>query len=150
MGKDTFSYHSKLMHSYSDVYDDRGQSSASHMNASAAAAAAAEATTAALSSGGAATRNDIIIDGEYAGDGLAWYEIVADGEGTIRWRSHHGQINSSQAWVEIFLAVTADDPTTDEIESVDLDHGLKVGFLDPSGHSIGDRWTFRVTAEIHW
>ena len=144
MGKDTFSYHSKLMHSYSDVYDDRGQSSASHMNASAAAAAAAEATTAALSSGGAAPRNDIIIGGEYAGDGLAWYEIVADGEGTIRWRSHHGQINSSQAWVEIFLAVTADDPTTDEIESVDLDHGLKVGFLDPSGHSIGDRWTFRV------
>ena len=49
MGKDTFSYHSKLMHSYSGVYDDRGQSSASHMNASAAAAAAAEATTAALS-----------------------------------------------------------------------------------------------------
>ena len=113
-------------------------------------------------------RNDIVITGEYTGDGLAWYEVVVDGPDTIRWRVSHGHVNSSGAWAETFLPLPTDDQLTrgmmqmvggddatragagdvqsDEVpETVVLSHGLSIRYLRRGAHHIlGDRWTFRV------
>lgn len=115
VGFDTFAHVSTAFHSYSDVYNDRGEVQDFKLNASLAAADALEVTTAAMNATRppepiffygleieeyqqlkqnwlmeGSLRNDIVITGEYTGDGLAWYEMVVDGHDTMRWRVHHG------------------------------------------------------------
>ena len=34
------------------------------------------------------------------GDGLAWYEVVAEGPSTLRWRIHEGAVNRTTPWVQ--------------------------------------------------
>lgn len=115
VGFDTFAHQYAAYHSYSDVYNDRGEVQDSKLIASIQAAEAVDIAAAVdnatrpprpeifyglsieeflqieqnwLMEG--SLRNDIVITGEYTGDGLAWYEIVVDGVDTFRWRVHHG------------------------------------------------------------
>ena len=193
VGFDTFAYLSTTAFSYSDVYSDRGELREFKLDASAAAAEAVTVVAGAVNATRppapemfyglgveeyqhmqqdwlveGSLRNDIVITGEYSGDGLAWYEVVVDGPDTIRWRVSHGHVNSSGAWAETFLPMPTDDHLTrgtiqmvggddgmgagagdvqsDEVpETVVLSHGLSIRYLRRGAHHIlGDRWTFRV------
>ena len=194
VGYDTFAHKSTTFHSYSDVYNDRGELRGFKLNASKAAAEAVKATEAAVNNTRGpkpepqlfygismdefaqlerqieqewllegSLRNDIVVTGEYNGDGLAWYEIVIDGVDSVRWRLHHGHVNSSGPWWETFVPLPTNETMTaasgsgssgagagigpyDDVEgSLSLGHGLRIHFLRRGPHHVlGDRWTFRV------
>ena len=66
-------------HSHSDVYDDLGQTREWHFNDTRLNATDEEP-------GG------LVFLGTHRVDGLAWYEIVAEGNSTLRWRIHEGAV----------------------------------------------------------
>lgn len=136
VGFDTFAHRSAAFHSYSDVYNDRGELRELKLNASKAAAEAVNITAAAVNVTRppkpkvetfyglgmeeylqmeqqieqdwvmeGSLRNDIVITGEYTGDGLAWYEIVIDGRDTIRWRVHHGVRRVTFTFMEMCVVI---------------------------------------------
>ena len=73
-------YESIPFHSHSDVYDDLGQTREWHFNDTRLNATDEEP-------GG------LVFLGTHQGDGLAWYEIVAEGNSTLRWRIHEGAVS---------------------------------------------------------
>ena len=74
-------YPSDEFHSHSDVYDDLGQTREWHFNDTRLNATDEEP-------GG------LVFLGTHVGDGLAWYEIVAEGNSTLRWRIHEGAVSA--------------------------------------------------------
>ena len=143
-------YPSYEFHSHSDVYDDRGRTREWHFNDT-----RLEATD---DSGG------LVFLGEHVGDGLAWYEVVAEGPSTLRWRIHEGAVNRTTPWVqtgvdagdgsegsgaEMTVTVTSSSPgprvfggVTARRRRIDASGGFEASNL--VALSVGDRWTFRA------
>ena len=143
-------YPSYEFHSHSDVYDDRGLTREWHFNDT-----RLEATD---DSGG------LVFLGEHVGDGLAWYEVVAEGPSTLRWRIHEGAVNRTTPWVQ--TGVDAGDGSegsgaemtvvgtsssagprvfggvTARRRRIDASGGFEASNL--VALSAGDRWTFRA------
>ena len=85
VGLETVRYYpSDEFHSHSDVYDDLGQTREWHFNDTRLNATDEEP-------GG------LVFLGTHRGDGLAWYEIVAEGNSTLRWRIHEGAVSVEQS-----------------------------------------------------
>ncbi len=142
-------YPSYEFHSHSDVYDDRGRTREWHFNDT-----RLEATD---DSGG------LVFLGEHVGDGLAWYEVVAEGPSTLRWRIHEGAVNRTTPWVqtgvdagdgsegsgvEMTVTVTSSSPgprvfggVTARRRRIDASGGFEASNV--VALSVGDRWTFR-------
>ena len=101
--------------------------------------------------------------GEHVGDGLAWYEVVAEGPSTLRWRIHEGAVNRTTPWVqtgvdagdgsegsgaEMTVVVTSTSPgrvfggVTARRRRIDASGGFEASNL--VALSAGDRWTFRA------
>jgi len=74
-------YESIKFHSHSDVYDDLGATREWHFNDTRFNATDGEP-------GG------LVFLGTHRVDGLAWYEIVAEGNSTLRWRIHEGAVRA--------------------------------------------------------
>ena len=133
-------------HAMSTIYAQDGtkDGAASTAYASASTSHATEASLVV----GSGNADDLVVEGTFTGNGIAWFEIVIDdatsGAETFRWRLHAG-VGSNVAWVETARAIPVGVFGGTISPSGLLSDGISIRFTSSGGHHLlGDRWIVRV------